>query len=108
MKNQIFLIIAGGTGDVKIRGEQKTINGKTHMVVKKLDIKIKVQNGRLNLDNLFGGDKVLGDIINHTINQNFNILSQEIIPLIEKALSRIFKRTGNKILERFTEEQLFP
>ena len=49
-----------------------------------------------------------GEIINETINQNFNLLSTELIPLIEKALQRIFKRTGNKILERFPEEVLFP
>jgi hypothetical protein len=67
-----------------------------------------VKNGSVKLDNLFGSDKVLGEVVNQTINQNFDILSKEIIPLIEKSLNRIFKRIGNKIVERFTAEQLFP
>ena len=74
----------------------------------KLEIKISLKAGKLYLDNLFGGDKTLGELINQTINQNFELFSKELIPLIERALSRIFKKTGNKILSRFTEEQLFP
>lgn len=73
-----------------------------------MDIKITVKKGKLDFDDLFGGDKVLGDIINQTINQNFDVFSMELIPLVEKSLSRIFKQTANKILERFTMEQLFP
>ncbi|XP_052863365.1 uncharacterized protein LOC128270003 [Anopheles cruzii] len=97
-----------GIGSVRIKGDRKRINGKDHLSLAKLDIKIKVSDGRIKLENLFGGDRVLGEIINETINQNFNLLSTELIPLIEKALQRIFKRTGNKILERFPEEVLFP
>ncbi|XP_053691062.1 protein takeout [Sabethes cyaneus] len=97
-----------GVGNVRIKGDRKVINGKNHLSLAKLDIKIKVGDGKIKLENLFGGDRVLGEIINHTINQNFALLSHELIPLIEKALQRIFKLTGNKILERFPEEVLFP
>ncbi|KAL1373615.1 hypothetical protein pipiens_005124 [Culex pipiens pipiens] len=97
-----------GFGNVRIKGDRKVINGKNHLSLAKLDIKIKVGDGKIKLENLFGGDRVLGEIINQTINQNFSLLSHELIPLIEKALQRIFKQTGNKILERFPEEVLFP
>ncbi|XP_058453175.1 protein takeout [Malaya genurostris] len=97
-----------GVGNVRIKGDRKVINGKNHLSLAKLDIKIKVGDGKIKLENLFGGDRVLGEIINETINQNFSLLSHELIPLIEKALQRIFKTTGNKILERFPEEVLFP
>ena len=97
-----------GTGDVRIKGIQKQINGNTHFVVNKMDIKIKLQTGRIKLGELFDGDKVLGEIVGQTINQNFEILSQEIIPLVEKSLSRVLKKSANKILERFTMAQLFP
>lgn len=73
-----------------------------------MDIKIAVQNGKIILDDLFGGEKILGDIVSQAINENFELFSQDLIPLIEKSLSRIFKTTSNKILERFTMSQLFP
>jgi hypothetical protein len=97
-----------GKGDVRLKGVHKEINGKTHFMVSKLDIKITVQRGKIVLDNLFGGDKTLGDVINSVINDNFETFSQDLIPLIEKSLSRIFKNTGNKIFKRFTLAQLFP
>ncbi|KAG5672044.1 hypothetical protein PVAND_002206 [Polypedilum vanderplanki] len=97
-----------GQGEIRLRGVHKEINGETHFVVNKLDIKITVQKGKIELENLFGGDKALGDIINTVINENFETFTQDLIPLIEKSLSRIFKQTGNKIFKRFTLAQLFP
>lgn len=79
-----------------------------YSLVKKIDIKIRVSGGKINLENLFGGDKVLGEVVNETINRNFDVLATEIIPLIEKALSKHFKKVGNKIMGRYPEEVLFP
>uniref|UniRef100_A0A336MQ15 CSON002427 protein n=1 Tax=Culicoides sonorensis TaxID=179676 RepID=A0A336MQ15_CULSO len=95
--------------DVRVRNEIVTKpDGQTYSVVKKIDIKIQVKDGKIRLDNLFGGDRVLGDVINETINRNFDILSKEIIPLIERALSKYFKKVGNKILGTYPESVLFP
>lgn len=79
-----------------------------HVFVKKLSIRVRVGNGSLHLDNLFNGDATLGEVINQTINQNFDVVSKDIIPLISKALERHFRRTSNKIMNRYTEKQLFP
>lgn len=98
----------GGTGDVRVKGIQKEINGQKHFVVSKMDIKIKLRKGQISLGELFEGDKILAEVVGQTINQNFELFSQDIIPLIEKSLARIFKRSANKILERFTMAQLFP
>lgn len=76
--------------------------------MKKIDIKIRVRDGKIQLENLFGGDKLLGEVVNETINRNFDALATEIIPLIEKALSKHFKKVGNKIMTRYPEEILFP
>jgi len=98
----------GGTGDVQIHNQRVTKNGKDYILAKKIDIKIRIRNGKLRLDNLFGGDKVLGDVVNETINRNFDLFSAEIIPLIERALSKHFKKVGNKIMSRYSEDILFP
>lgn len=83
-------------------------NGDSYVYVKKLTIRVRVGGGSLRLENLFNGDKTLGDVINQTINQNFDIISKDIIPLIERALERHFKKTANKIMSRYTEQQIFP
>lgn len=78
------------------------------MRVKKLAIRITVGQGYTNLENLFGGNKQLGDVINESINSNFELYSRDIIPLIERALAKRFSVIGHKVVERYTEDQLFP
>lgn len=107
--SKINLITADVTSEVKIKLEKKKIKGEDHVVVSKLYLKITVKSGKLYLGNLFGGQNVaLAELVNEAINQNFISFSKELFPLVEKALSRIFKQTSNKILTRFTEAQLFP
>lgn len=91
-----------------MQSEPRNINGAEHIVLKKLTIQVKVGHGKLDLHNLFNGDRTLGDVVNETINQNFDTVSKDIIPLIERALERTFRKTGNKIMGRYTQEQLFP
>lgn len=88
--------------------EPRELNGNTHVYVKKLTIRVRVGGGSLNLENLFGGDKTLGDVVNQTINQNFDLVAKDIIPIVQRALERHFKRTANKIMTRYTEDQVFP
>ena len=94
--------------DVVMNLEPRELNGETHAFVKKLTIRVRVGGGSLHLDNLFNGDKALGEVVNQTINQNFDIVSKDIIPIVERALERHFKKTANKIMSHYTEKQIFP
>jgi len=96
------------TGNVRLQFAKKPVNGQDLVQIKKFQIKIKVGKGTIKLYNLFNGDKVLGDAINSVINQNFDTLSQDIIPLVEKALAKTLKRIATKITQNFTYEQVFP
>ena len=58
-----FFPVAQGIGSVRIKGDRKRINGKDHLSLAKLDIKIRVSDGRVKLENLFGGDRVLGEFL---------------------------------------------
>lgn len=49
-----------------------------------------------------------GDAVNGAINENFDVFSKDIIPLVERALQRLLKRISVKILENFTYDQVFP
>jgi len=118
VNGQILLIPIKGSG--KFTGNFTSCSGSVRLVsgkyssmdetvqITKFDIKIKLGNGYIALKNLFNGDKVLGNAINDVINQNFDVLSKDIVPLIEKALQRHFKKIANKISSRFTYGQLFP
>lgn len=97
------------TGDVVFQGEVvKGADGMDHLTFKEFTLKIKVGRGNLNLENLFGGERVLGDVVNNAINSNFDAFVNEILPLLEKALAEAFLEIGNNIVRPFTYQQLFP
>lgn len=52
--------------------------------------------------------QISGDAINNVINENFDVISKDIIPLVERALQRVLKRISSKIIENFTYDQIFP
>ncbi|XP_046420966.1 circadian clock-controlled protein daywake-like [Neodiprion virginianus] len=96
-------------GYLKMRGEfVKDEMGEDHLHCTYFDVKISVGNGHLRLENLFGTEELLGDLVNQVINSNFDTIMNELTPAIEKTLSAAFKRTANNIVEPFTYRQLFP
>lgn len=100
------LFSAESTGNVRLQFGRKEPSGL--VTIKKFLIKIKVGKGTVKLHNLFGGDKVLGEAVNNVINENFDLVSRDIVPLVEKALQRLMRRISSKILENFTYDQVFP
>ncbi|KAI4499873.1 hypothetical protein M0802_005129 [Mischocyttarus mexicanus] len=97
------------TGTVKIRaGTKQQPNGDNNVIIEDFKMKITVGKGTITLENLFGGEKVLGDVVNNAINSNFDAFLSELQPFIEKALSDAFREIANSIVTNFTYEQLFP
>lgn len=126
-------LAADCSGNVRLQFTRKPEDNIVQM--KKLNIRIKVAKGALKLHNLFNGDKLLGklfaspltlaqspsypllflfhskmsgDAVNNVINDNFDVISKDIIPLVEKSLQRVLRRIASKITENFTYEQVFP
>ncbi|TMW42660.1 hypothetical protein DOY81_012260, partial [Sarcophaga bullata] len=93
---------------VKILFEPKNVNGDEYLTITELEVKIRTGKGRIRLENLFNGDKTLGDVVNETINQNFEVFTNELIGPIERALEKKFIAIARKILENFTYNELFP
>lgn len=93
---------------MKILFDLKETNGDEYLQIKDLEVKIRTGKGRIRLENLFNGDKALGDVVNDTINQNFEVFTNELIGPIERALEKKFIAIARKILENFTYNELFP
>ncbi|XP_026826194.1 circadian clock-controlled protein [Ooceraea biroi] len=95
-------------GAVRVLGEKYTEEGVEKIRIKDFNLKISVGHGTLKLDNLFGGEQVLGDVVNNAINNNFDLFMKELLPLVEKALSKAFQNIADNIVQQFSYEQLFP
>lgn len=90
---------------------KKVLNNETGIEYVKLgSLKIKgsVGGGRFHLENLFNGDRVLGDIGNTIINDNAQIFIDEMLPGFEKELAKKFTEIANDILTDVTYDEMFP
>lgn len=122
----IFIFIPANTKlSIKIRGYTETnktaangtatngtaTNGtdsKQYVRFNRLGIRLKIEGGRFQLDNLFNGDPVLGQVGNQVINDNSRLFLDELIPGLERNLSRLFTEIVNNLLRTATIDEMFP
>lgn len=119
LKMKILLLNLQGKGDIKgeltntrlairIRGFTESINGTDFVRFHRLGMRLKIEDGRFQLDNLFNGDPVLGQVGNQVINENSRVFLDELIPGLEKNLSRLFTEIVNNLLQNATIDDMFP
>ena len=96
-------------GSCKIQfGKYLDENSEEKVRITDFKLKISVGKGTIKLENLFGGEQALGDVVNSAINNNFDLFMKELSPLVEEALSNSFQNIASSIIQQFTFAQLFP
>jgi len=108
VKLKIFIISDNSRGIVRLRGQRVNRNGVEYVAFNQLDVKIQVGKSKFNLDNLFNGDPVLSQVGNAFINENSELFINEMIPGLEKSLSKSFLEMVNVIMKDVTFDELFP
>lgn len=83
-------------------------NGVDYVKFGNLNIKVSVGGAKFRLENLFNGDRTLGEIGNTVINENAQLFIEELIPGFEKSLSKTFLEIANDILTDVTYDEMFP
>lgn len=102
-------ITADVTLTVAIKMDQKIVNNDMHASLAKVELKINAKNGRFLLDRLLNGRAVfLQDLLNQSINENFQIWISELYPVMEEKIIETISVIINKISSSFTKAQLFP
>ncbi|KAL5240746.1 hypothetical protein ACI65C_008157 [Semiaphis heraclei] len=83
-------------------------NGKTFVQIKKVNLKVaSVKNLKVNLENLFNGNKQLGDSMNSILNQNWEVLLEELKPAFEEAIGAISQDIVNKVFQKTAYSDIF-
>lgn len=83
-------------------------NGTEYVKFDQLLMKVSVGKARFRLENLFNGDRTLGEIGNQVINENSQLFIDEMIPGFEKSLSKTFLEIANDVLTDVTFDEMFP
>ncbi|XP_073848316.1 protein takeout-like [Musca autumnalis] len=120
MKLNILLLNIQGRGNmrgycenakalVKIRGVRVPMpDGLEYVRFTRMPLKINIDVFKLHLDNLFNGDRILGDVGNTIINDNQDLYLSEIIPGLERGLSKKFLDIANMMMANTTFDEMFP
>lgn len=91
-----------------MRGVRYLRNGLEYVKFTKMTMRIQFKDFKLHLDNLFDGNGVLGDVGNTLINNNQELYLNEIVPGLERGLSKKFLNVANEILATATFDEMFP
>ncbi|XP_047097006.1 protein takeout-like [Schistocerca piceifrons] len=93
--------------DVVMTGEPVEKSGEKYVNIK--DFKINFETSRLYLtfENLFNGDKALGDNMNNFINENWDVILKELKPGISDVLGAIFQDISNRIFSKVPYDKIF-
>ncbi|BES97644.1 Haemolymph juvenile hormone Hypothetical protein protein (JHBP) [Nesidiocoris tenuis] len=95
-------------GRAVIKGHKQVEDGKTFVMFDELKLKLKMKNYQIRLENLFNGDKNLGEAVNAALNENKKELMNFMRPRAEELASKVLLERANKITRHFEYDELFP
>ncbi|KAM7362285.1 protein takeout-like [Cochliomyia hominivorax] len=92
---------------VKFTGTPLEKDGKTYMKIDKFHLDIEPKRIIFKIDNLFNGDKVLGDNMNVFLNENWSDIYKEMKETIGSGFGKIFNSVISKVFSNLPYEEYF-
>uniref|UniRef100_R4G3E9 Putative odorant binding protein n=1 Tax=Rhodnius prolixus TaxID=13249 RepID=R4G3E9_RHOPR len=89
-----------------IRFKKISRGGKEYLEVTKFQLQFTASNAKLQFDNLFGGNKALGNTMNKFLNENWEEIVNELSPALAQAFGVAMKAVSNKILTQIPFEEI--
>lgn len=93
---------------VRMAGKTVHKHGGDYIAFHQLNTKIHIGKSKFNLMNLFNEDSILNEVGNQFVNENSDLFLAEVIPGLEKSLSKIFLDIVNAVLKDVTFDEMFP
>ncbi|KAL1140600.1 hypothetical protein AAG570_000530 [Ranatra chinensis] len=101
-------VAADVRADAVLKCSLEKRNGKEYIKIDKLDLVLHITNYNVHLDNLFNGDKTLGDAVNAALNENKKEIIATVSPTVRSVVSEVLLEIAKKITSHFTYDELFP
>ncbi|KAH0812335.1 hypothetical protein GEV33_010460 [Tenebrio molitor] len=118
LDGKVLLLPIKGTGpstlvlkNLKVAGvfdyEEKMRKGKTHINVVSSNLTMDPELVSYNFENLFNGDKQLGDNINRVLNDNWKEVFDDVKADYIKVVDRIIVQLFNNFFSKVSQEEAF-
>lgn len=92
---------------MKFTGTPFEKDGATYMKIDKFQLQPEPGRMYFKIDNLFNGDKALGDNMNLFLNENWPDIFKEIKGAIGSAFGKIFKRVISDVFTKHPYDKYF-
>lgn len=92
---------------VKFKPRIVTKNGKNYIQTETFKLDFDTTRLHIQLENLFNGDRLLGDNMNLFLNENWRDILKELKPAITLAVEEILKSIINRIFIKVPYEDIF-
>ncbi|XP_069702793.1 protein takeout-like [Periplaneta americana] len=107
-KGKSKLTFTGMNATINLESKIETKNGKGYWNVDKLVLVIKeMDNFQINFENLFNGDKALGDNTNKILNENWRDFWKELKPAFEETFGQVFLHLSRLIFSKVPLNDIF-
>ncbi|KAG8282426.1 hypothetical protein J6590_036392 [Homalodisca vitripennis] len=95
-------------GNAVLKGRKISRDGDTYVDFTELKLDLDISNYNVHLDNLFNGNKELGDAVNLALNDNKREFMEALRPVVERIVSDVLLDIAKKVTKNFTYDELFP
>ncbi|XP_044741689.1 protein takeout-like [Chrysoperla carnea] len=94
--------------DAVLKGKLYEKDGKEYLDFETLNLKLKIGDYEVHLENLFGGDKRLGEVTDQALNENRREFIKALKPVVEDTTSDVLLKIAKEIVKNFSYDELFP
>ncbi|GLV39162.1 uncharacterized protein CBL_06213 [Carabus blaptoides fortunei] len=95
-------------GNAILKGDIIEEDGVQKMHFSSLDLDLQIDDIDVHLENIFGGDPVIGQAINQALYENRRQIFDVIKPVAERTASDVLLDLINKIVKNFSYDEVFP
>lgn len=118
VNGRVLVLPIRGDGDANLVFENVTLvvkykprivekKGKTYIQTDKFALDFDTSRLHIKLENLFNGDRLLGDNMNKFLNENWRDILTELKPAVKLAIEELFKGIINRIFLRIPYNEIF-
>lgn len=93
--------------ELNFKTADRVKNGVNYLQVVDSKIHLNPKKVIFHFDNLFNGDKTLGDNINKVLNENWREVFEDVKPHYEEAFQKIAASIFNGLLDKVPKKDLF-
>ncbi|CAB3360918.1 Hypothetical predicted protein [Cloeon dipterum] len=93
---------------IVLSGNEEKRKELTYVSLKDRTVKLEIGGATMHFDNLFNGNKQLGDTTNRFFNENWRDIVREIKPVLEDTIAEVVHGIVRQVFDLYPLEQLLP